>query len=99
MEKMPQQPPDRRREQWSRERARAERALEREQRALDHKREAEREAELAPTEELSRLRRAEAKAHARAARLHHAAADLQSRHSEGNEAEPDPPPQTPGSTD
>ena len=72
-------------QQAAREREREERALEREQRALEHQRIAERNAADAPNSESERSYRAEAALHARAARFHRDAVELQRRHERESE--------------
>ena len=60
--------------------ARAERARERETRALEHAREARRRAEESTDPDAVEIYRREAKVHGRAAQVHHEAMEVQARH-------------------
>ena len=60
--------------------ARVERARERENRALEHAREARRRAEESPDPDTAEAYWLEANLHGRAARVHHEATEVQARH-------------------
>lgn len=67
-------------------RAREQRAREREARARSHQLQADQEAKEATDPETTRRLRAEAQVHARAAKLHHEAVEIQANHAREHES-------------